>query len=295
MDQLHYALLTEVLGRGTADIIESFLRAEEIDVVLVQDAISHVTHITSFAPVKIYVPKASIKRARNLLKTFNESLDDTKEKPNMANKKQIEARERALKKKQSERMIQIIGGRSSEETVLPEQTVEQSVEQYNAAPPMTIDATKQYFATFKLAEGGEFVVELFADKAPVTVNNFVFLAREGFYNGTTFHRVLDGFMAQGGDPTGTGMGGPGYQFEDEFSDLTFDKPGLLAMANSGPNTNGSQFFITYVPTPHLNGLHTIFGEVIDGMDVVNGITRRDPDQSPGSEGDAIETITISEE
>jgi len=228
----------------------------------------------------------------------------------MANKKQIEARERALKKKQTERMIQIVGGivlvlivagilwlvwsggSSTEETALPEQ----SIQEYSAAPPMTIDATKQYFATFKLAKGGEFVVELFADKAPVTVNNFVFLAREGFYNGTTFHRVLDGFMAQGGDPTGTGMGGPGYQFEDEFSpDLAFDRPGLLAMANSGPNTNGSQFFITYVPTPHLNNLHTIFGEVVEGMDVVDGITRRDPDQNPGSEGDAIETITITEE
>jgi cyclophilin family peptidyl-prolyl cis-trans isomerase len=228
----------------------------------------------------------------------------------MANKKQIEARERALKKKQTEQLIQIVGGivlvlivagilwlvwsggRSTEETALPEQ----SIQEYSAAPPMTIDVAKQYFATFKLAKGGEFVVELFADKTPVTVNNFVFLARQGFYNGTTFHRVLDGFMAQGGDPTGTGMGGPGYQFEDEFSpDLAFDRPGLLAMANSGPNTNGSQFFITYVPTPHLNNLHTIFGEVVEGMDVVDGITRRDPDQTPGSEGDAIETITITEE
>lgn len=139
-------------------------------------------------------------------------------------------------------------------------------------------------------------MELFDDQAPKTVNNFVFLARNGFYDGTTFHRVLDGFMAQGGDPTGTGMGGPGYQFEDEISpDLTFDRPGLLAMANSGPNTNGSQFFITFVPTPHLNGLHTIFGEVIEGMDVVEGITRRDPDQNPDFQGDAIETITITEE
>jgi len=139
-------------------------------------------------------------------------------------------------------------------------------------------------------------VQLFDDQAPKTVNNFVFLAQNGFYNGTTFHRVLDGFMAQGGDPTGTGMGGPGYQFEDEFSpDLTFDRPGLLAMANSGPNTNGSQFFITYDATPHLNGLHTIFGEVIEGMDVVNNITRRDPEQNPDFEGDAIETITITEE
>jgi cyclophilin family peptidyl-prolyl cis-trans isomerase len=129
----------------------------------------------------------------------------------------------------------------------------------------------------------------------VTVNNFVFLAQQGYYNGTTFHRVLEDFMAQGGDPTGTGMGGPGYQFEDEFSDLTFDKAGLLAMANSGPNTNGSQFFITYGPTPHLNGLHTIFGQIIEGMDVVNELTRRDPQQNPTFEGDAIATITITEE
>jgi cyclophilin family peptidyl-prolyl cis-trans isomerase len=228
----------------------------------------------------------------------------------MANKKQIEARERARKKQQTDRMIQVIGGivlilivigivwlvwsggRSKEAALSPEG----SVDQYNAEPPMTIDISKQYFATFKLARGGEFVVELFDDQAPKTVNNFVFLARNGFYDGTTFHRVLDGFMAQGGDPTGTGMGGPGYQFEDEISpDLTFDRPGLLAMANSGPNTNGSQFFITFVPTPHLNGLHTIFGEVIKGMDVVEGITRRDPDQNPDFQGDAIETITITEE
>ena len=228
----------------------------------------------------------------------------------MANKKQIEARERARKKQQTDRTIQIVGGivlvlivigivwlvwsggRSNDAASLPEERVDQ----YSAEPPMTIDVSKQYFATFKLAKGGEFVVELFDDQAPKTVNNFVFLARDGFYDGTTFHRVLEGFMAQGGDPTGTGMGGPGYQFEDEFSpELTFDRKGLLAMANSGPNTNGSQFFITFVPTPHLNGLHTIFGEVIEGMDVVEGITRRDPDQNPDFQGDAIETITISEE
>ncbi|MBL8100859.1 MAG: peptidylprolyl isomerase [Anaerolineales bacterium] len=148
-----------------------------------------------------------------------------------------------------------------------------------------------------MENGGEFVIELFDDKAPITVNNFVFLAREGFYDGTTFHRVLDGFMAQGGDPTGTGTGGPGYSFEDEFSDdLVFDREGLLAMANNSiPNTNGSQFFITFAPTPHLNGLHTIFGEVIEGMDVVNALTRRDPNQAPDFEGDAIKTITITEE
>ena len=310
MDDMQYALLAEVLGRWKADILESFLRSEEIDVVLIQEAVSHVTHQTSFAPVKIYVPKVSMQRARKLLKAFEETQNEPKEKSNMANKKQIEARQRALKKQQTERTIQIIGGivlvlivvgilwlvwsggRSNEETAQPEQ----GLEQYNAAPPMTIDPDKQYLATFKLAKGGEFVVQLFADKAPKTVNNFVFLARQGFYDGTTFHRVLEGFMAQGGDPTGTGMGGPGYQFEDEFSpDLTFDRPGLLAMANSGPNTNGSQFFITYDATPHLNGLHTIFGEVIQGMDVVEGITRRDPDQSPDFEGDAIETVTITEQ
>src|SRR5215210_7482162 len=145
---------------------------------------------------------------------------------------------------------------------------------YNKQPEMSLDPKKKYQAILHTSRG-DIKVDLYADRAPMTVNNFVFLARNGFYDGTTFHRVLDGFMAQGGDPTGTGSGGPGYQFEDEFSsDLTFDRPGLLAMANSGPNTNGSQFFITFVPTPHLNGLHTIFGEVVEGMDVVNNITRR---------------------
>ena len=228
----------------------------------------------------------------------------------MANKKQIEARQRALKKQQTERTIQIIGGvvlvlivvgiiwlvwsgGRSAETATPPESVAQ---QYDGAPPMTIDLSKQYSATFELANGGMFVVQLFDDQAPTTVNNFVFLARNGYYNGTTFHRVLDGFMAQGGDPTGTGSGGPGYQFEDEIDpSLTFDRAGLLAMANSGPNTNGSQFFITYDATPHLNGLHTIFGEVVEGMDVVNGLTRRDPNQNPDFPGDAIETITITEE
>lgn len=225
----------------------------------------------------------------------------------MANKKTIQARERARQKQKTERTIQIVGAVVLGLVLigiiwlaLPEESPNEAVgspesNQYSAAPPMTIDANKKYYATFKMANGGEFVAELFPDKAPVTVNNFVFLAREGYYNGTTFHRVLEGFMAQGGDPTGTGTGGPGYQFEDEFSDLTFDEPGLLAMANGGPNTNGSQFFITYAPTPHLNGLHTIFGQVIEGMDVVNGITRRDPQQNPNFEGDAIETITITEE
>ena len=222
----------------------------------------------------------------------------------MANKKQIEARQRALKKQQTERTIQIVGGVVLALIVVGiiwlvwsggrSNTVEPPAA--DGAPAMTIDVSKTYFATFKLAKGGEFKVQLFDDQAPKTVNNFVSLARSGFYDGTTFHRVLDGFMAQGGDPTGTGSGGPGYQFEDEIDpSLTFDRPGLLAMANAGPNTNGSQFFITYDATPHLNGLHTIFGEVVEGMDVVNGITRRDPDQNPDFPGDAIETITITEE
>ena len=228
----------------------------------------------------------------------------------MANKKTIAARERALQKKRTERVIQIVGAvvlglivvgliwmawpepapEAAEVTDLPA-----DADQYNAAPEMAIDVNKKYYATFAMENGGEFVAELFADKAPETVNNFVFLARQGYYDATTFHRVIEGFMAQGGDPTGTGTGGPGYEFADEFSDLTFDRPGLLAMANSGPNTNGSQFFITFAPAPHLNNRHTIFGEVIEGMDVVNEITRRDPQMNPDFEGDRIETITIEEE
>jgi cyclophilin family peptidyl-prolyl cis-trans isomerase len=167
--------------------------------------------------------------------------------------------------------------------------------QYSAAPPMLIDASKKFTATFKMAKGGEFVVELYADKAPITVNSFVFLARQGFFDGVTFHRVLEGFMAQGGDPLGTGMGGPGYEFVNEDSDLTFDKAGVVAMANAGRDTNGSQFFITFGPTPNLNGDYTIFGQVISGMDVVNSITLRDPDQRPDFTGDVIESVTITEE
>jgi cyclophilin family peptidyl-prolyl cis-trans isomerase len=165
---------------------------------------------------------------------------------------------------------------------------------YSSAPPMLIDKTKQYTATVKMAKGGEFVIQLYADKAPITVNSFVFLARQGFFNGVTFHRVLQGFMAQGGDPTGTGTGGPGYEFVNENSDLKFDKAGVVAMANAGPNTNGSQFFITFAPQPSLDGGYTIFGQVTSGMDVVNGITLRDPQQNPTTPGDAIDTVTITE-
>jgi cyclophilin family peptidyl-prolyl cis-trans isomerase len=166
--------------------------------------------------------------------------------------------------------------------------------QWASPPPMSIDPSKQYFATFHMANGGTFVVQLYADKAPITVNNFVFLARQGFYDGVTFHRVLADFMAQGGDPTGTGMGGPGYEFQNEDSDLTFDKPGVVAMANAGRDTNGSQFFITFGPADYLNGGYTIFGQVVEGMDVVTGITLRDPEQNPSYPGDVISTISIEE-
>ena len=166
--------------------------------------------------------------------------------------------------------------------------------QFESAPPMLIDIRKGYFATVKMENGGEFVIQLYPDKAPVTVNSFVFLANQGYFDGVTFHRVLDGFMAQTGDPTGTGRGGPGYIFENEDSDLRFDKEGVVAMANAGRDTNGSQFFITFAPAEFLNGDYTIFGQVIDGMDVVNGITRRDPMKNPSFTGDVIESITITE-
>jgi peptidylprolyl isomerase len=166
--------------------------------------------------------------------------------------------------------------------------------QYSSAPPMLIDTGKQYFATVKMAKGGEFVIQLYPDKAPITVNNFVFLARQGYYDGTTFHRVLEGFMAQGGDPTGTGAGGPGYQFVNEVNDLEFDKAGVVAMANAGQNTNGSQFFIMFGPYGLSESDYTIFGQVVSGMDVVNGLTRRDPQQNPTFTGDVIESVTITE-
>ena len=147
---------------------------------------------------------------------------------------------------------------------------------------MRIDTTKQYTATIETKKGN-LVLELFASDVPVTVNNFVFLARERFYDGTTFHRVIPGFMAQGGDPTGTGRGNPGYSFADEFTEHTH-VTGALSMANSGPNTNGSQFFITYTPQPHLNGKHSVFGQLIKGMDILEKI----------KSGDTIIRITIDE-
>jgi cyclophilin family peptidyl-prolyl cis-trans isomerase len=138
------------------------------------------------------------------------------------------------------------------------------------------------------------VLRLFADKAVNTVNNFVFLAREGFYDGTIFHRVIKDFMAQGGDPTGTGTGGPGYRFGDEFHPaLAHDKPGIVSMANAGPNTNGSQFFITYAPTPWLDRKHSVFGELVEGLDVLNSISPRDPSR-PEHPGVKVIRITVEE-
>ena len=167
------------------------------------------------------------------------------------------------------------------------------MKQWQKYPEFVLDLKKKYSATLS-TEKGDIVLELFAHKAPNTVNNFVFLAREGFYDGTIFHRVIAGFMAQGGDPTGTGRGGPGYRFKDEFHpSLRHDKPGVLSMANAGPGTNGSQFFITYGPTPHLDNKHSIFGKVKSGMDVLSSIPERDPMQV-NSPAIKINKITIQE-
>jgi peptidyl-prolyl cis-trans isomerase B (cyclophilin B) len=159
-----------------------------------------------------------------------------------------------------------------------------AAKQYSNPPELTIDPSKKYVATLK-TNRGEIVIDLFAADAPMTVNNFVFLAREGFYDGVVFHRVIPNFMIQGGDPTGTGRGGPGYRFRDE----TVGNPhrhgtGSLSMANAGPNTNGSQFFITHEPQPHLDGKHTVFGQVRSGQDIVDAT----------KQGDTIVSITITE-
>ena len=160
-------------------------------------------------------------------------------------------------------------------------------------PTGELDTSKSYTATFK-TERGDFEIMLYANDAPLTVENFINLALAGFYDGTTFHRVIPGFMAQGGDPTGTGTGGPGYRFDDEFNPrLKHDSEGVLSMANAGPGTNGSQFFITFGPTPHLDNRHSVFGKVIKGMNVVKAIRERDPMSDP-EPGDFIETITIKE-
>lgn len=165
--------------------------------------------------------------------------------------------------------------------------------QWNTPPAMVIDSKKKYKAHME-TENGTMIIELFADKTPKTVNNFVFLSREGFYEGIIFHRVIADFMVQGGDPTGKGSGGPGYKFADEFHpSLKHTKGGLLSMANAGPGTNGSQFFITHVATPWLDNKHSIFGQVVEGMDVLMSIPPRDP-QRPEYPGVKILHVTIEE-
>lgn len=167
------------------------------------------------------------------------------------------------------------------------------MKQWNTPPQMVIDPKKKYSATIS-TDKGDMVLELFADKTPKTVNNFVFLAREGYYDGTIFHRVIADFMVQGGDPTGTGRGGPGYKFADEFHpSLKHSKPGILSMANAGPGTNGSQFFITHVPTPWLDNKHSVFGQITSGMDVLMSIPPRDPGR-PEYPGVKITSVTITE-
>jgi cyclophilin family peptidyl-prolyl cis-trans isomerase len=164
---------------------------------------------------------------------------------------------------------------------------------YDRPPEMALDPNRDYYANL-VTEKGTVRIRLFAERAPETVNNFVFLAREGYFDGTTFHRVIEGFMAQGGDPTGTGTGGPGYSIRDEFHpNLRHDRPGILSMANRGPNTGGSQFFITHAATPWLDDRHAVFGEVVEGMEVVNAIRERDP-QSDREPGDRIERVQIEE-
>ena len=187
----------------------------------------------------------------------------------------------------------LLSGCSAKPTATPPRPTERP-KKWSSPPPMSIDLNKTYYVTFQTAKG-DIKVQLFAKQAPKTVNNLGFLARAGFYDNTTFHRVLADFMAQGGDPTGTGSGGPGYRFEDEIDpSLQFDKPGLLAMANSGANTNGSQFFLTFVPTPWLNGKHTIFGQVVSGMDVLLSLSLRDPQTAKGP-GDLLKTVVIEEQ
>jgi cyclophilin family peptidyl-prolyl cis-trans isomerase len=164
---------------------------------------------------------------------------------------------------------------------------------YDRPPEMALRPDADYYAVFRTGKG-DVRARLFAEEAPVTVNNFVFLAREGYFDGTTFHRVIRDFMAQGGDPTGTGTGGPGYRIPDEFHpELRHDRPGILSMANAGPDTGGSQFFITHAATPWLDDRHAVFGEVVEGMDVIYSIRERDP-QRDREPGDRIEKVEIEE-
>jgi len=180
-------------------------------------------------------------------------------------------------------------------TAAPSRTATAAARQYATPPAMTIDPKKSYVAVLE-TDKGTIRIKLLPDIAPQTVNSFVFLAREGYFNGITFHRVIAGFMAQGGDPTGTGYGGPGYNLPDEFSDRPIDK-GVVAMANTGqPNSGGSQFFITFARRADLDGKYTVFGEVIEGMDVAEKITPRDPQKNPNAPpGDRIIRVTIEEQ
>jgi len=192
--------------------------------------------------------------------------------------------------------------RTAQDALTPEAICEQATEdlaepesrEFEAAEDVLQDGV-DYWAVICTAKGPIYV-DLLEEESPMTVNNFVFLAQNDYYNNTTFHRVLPGFMAQGGDPTGTGGGGPGYEFGDETDNgLTFDQPGLLAMANAGPGTNGSQFFITYAPTSWLDGGHTIFGRVFQGLDVAELLRPRNPEQMPDYEGETLETVVIVED
>ena len=169
----------------------------------------------------------------------------------------------------------------------------EKTQKWSSPPKMILEPDKAYQAVLH-TDKGDITVDLFADRVPKTVNNFVFLSEAGYYDGVIFHRVIDDFMAQSGDPSGTGRGGPGYTFADEFhKDLKHDKPGILSMANAGPNTNGSQFFITHIPTPWLDRKHSVFGEVVDGMDVLFSIPARDPSnpEYPGVKINSVEIIT----
>lgn len=166
--------------------------------------------------------------------------------------------------------------------------------QFHECPPFVIDLEKQYYARLQTTQG-EIVLQLPPQEAPLAVNNFVFLARQGWYDGVTFHRVIPGYIAQAGDPSGTGLGTPGYAFADDSNDLRFDQPGVVAMAGAGPNSNGSQFFITYRAVDELNGRYVIFGRVIAGMDVLEQLTPRDPSSMEElPDGDVIEKVVIEE-
>jgi len=195
----------------------------------------------------------------------------------------------------------LINGKLQQSYVLDYQNMSDTIglitlgqKQYTECPPFNIDPLKQYIATIK-TDKGDIVIGLFPDKAPLAVNSFVFLARAGWFDGVTFHRVIPGFAAQTGDPSGTGRGNPGYLFNNEFSDLKFDKPGRIGMANSGLDTNGSQFFITFAPAPQLDSGYTIFGQVLKGLDVAEQLTPREPGQVPLlPPGGQIISVTIEE-